>query len=83
LIGFSERGLDAEGNLQSFIIGGPRPGSFSVQRTDDYDITDAALLPDGDLLLLERKFPCSAESPPASDGCRSKLSSRARWWTVR
>ncbi|HSW38882.1 MAG TPA: esterase-like activity of phytase family protein [Acidobacteriota bacterium] len=56
LIAFSERGLDDDGNLQSFIIGGPKPGTFSVRRTDDYDITDAALLPDGDLLMLDRKF---------------------------
>jgi hypothetical protein len=56
LIALSERGLDDDGNIKSFIIGGPNPGMFSVKRADDYDITDAALLPDGDLLVLERKF---------------------------
>ncbi len=32
------------------------PGSFAVKRSADYDISDAALLPGGDLLVLERKF---------------------------
>ena len=56
LIAISERGLDIRGDLIGAIIGGPKPGAFSVGRRDDYDISDAALLPSGDLLLLERKF---------------------------
>jgi hypothetical protein len=56
LIAISERGLDAAGNIQAFLIGGPSPGQFTVARTEKYDISDAALLPSGDLLLLERKF---------------------------
>lgn len=56
LIAVSERGLDPSGNLLAFLIGGVRPGQFSVRRTDHFDISDAALLPGGDLLLLERKF---------------------------
>ncbi|MBH5400993.1 esterase-like activity of phytase family protein [Bradyrhizobium sp. CNPSo 4010] len=56
LIAFSERGLDAEGNLIAFLIGGPAPGQFSVLRTEKYDISDAVLLPSGELLILERKF---------------------------
>ena len=32
------------------------PGQFSVRRTEDFDISDAVLLPAGDLLILERKF---------------------------
>jgi hypothetical protein len=56
LIAISERGLDRSGNILAFLIGGPRPGSFTVQRSDDYDISDADLLPAGDLLILERKF---------------------------
>ena len=39
-----------------FLIGGPTPGQFSVRRTDNFDISDAVLLPSGDLLMLERKF---------------------------
>lgn len=56
LIAFSERGLDADGNLVAFLIGGPSPGQFSVRRTDKFDISDATLLPSGELLILERKF---------------------------
>jgi len=56
LIAFSERGLDAAGNLKAFIIGGPRPGAFALKRTENFDVSDAALLPGGDVLVLERKF---------------------------
>jgi hypothetical protein len=55
LIALSERGLDANGNLIAFLVGGPSPGQFSVRRTENYDISDAVLL-SGDLLILERKF---------------------------
>jgi hypothetical protein len=56
LLAISERGLDSAGNIAAWIIGGKAPASFSVRRTKNYDISDAALLPSGDLLLLERKF---------------------------
>ena len=56
LIAMSEHGLDANGNLIAFLVGGPTPGQFSVRRTNDYDISDATLLPSGELLVLERKF---------------------------
>jgi hypothetical protein len=56
LIGLSERGLDADGNIVGFLIGGKTPGQFSIRRTDKFDISDGVLLPSGDLLVLERKF---------------------------
>ncbi|MGM4915748.1 esterase-like activity of phytase family protein [Tardiphaga sp. 813_E8_N1_3] len=56
LLAISERGLDSAGNISAWIIGGKAPATFSVRRTKNYDISDAALLPSGDLLLLERKF---------------------------
>ena len=56
LIALSERGLDGDGNLIAFLVGGPTPGPFSVRRTEKFDISDATLLPSGDLLVLERKF---------------------------
>jgi hypothetical protein len=56
LIAMSERGLDAQGNLIAFLVGGPLPGQFSVRRTNNFDISDAVLLASGDLLVLERKF---------------------------
>ena len=56
LIAISERGLDLSGNILCFLIGGPSPGQFTAKRTGNFDISDAVLLPSGDLLLLERKF---------------------------
>ena len=60
LIAISERGLDAGGNIIGFLIGGKTrgksDGQFGVRRTENFDISDAVLLPSGDLLLLERKF---------------------------
>jgi hypothetical protein len=56
LIGISERGLDAEGNIKGFLIGGASPGEFSVKRIGDFDVSDRAHTPAGDLLLLERSF---------------------------
>ena len=56
LIAISERGLDPGGNIIGFLIGGKTPGQFGVRRTENFDISDAVLLPSGDLLLLERKF---------------------------
>src|SRR5258705_9021240 len=51
LIAISERGLDAQGNILAFLIGGKTPGQFGVHRTDNFDVSDAVLLPSGDLLL--------------------------------
>jgi hypothetical protein len=56
LIAMSEGGFDADGNLIGFLIGGPSPGQFSIRRTDKQFISDAVLLPSGELLILERKF---------------------------
>jgi hypothetical protein len=56
LIAISERGLDAAGDIDAFLIGGPNPGSFAVKRNANFDVTDATLLPGGDVLLLERRF---------------------------
>jgi hypothetical protein len=56
LMGFSERGLDGNKNLKAFLIGGAAPGQFSVKRRDNFDISDSATLPSGDVLLLERRF---------------------------
>ena len=56
LIAFAERALDAAGNHTAFLIGGPKPGSFALRRHGGFDITDAARLPSGDLVVLERRF---------------------------
>ncbi|TPJ18792.1 hypothetical protein FJW04_05610 [Mesorhizobium sp. B2-7-3] len=56
LVVVSEKSLDKSGNIYAAIIEGPHRGVFTVKRNDDFDITDGAFLPDGDLLLLERSF---------------------------
>jgi hypothetical protein len=56
LVAISERGLDHAGNILGWLIGGASPGEFAVTRSDDFDVTDAAITPRGDLLVLERRF---------------------------
>ncbi len=56
LIAISERGMDAAKNIRAFLIGGPKPGMFSVKPSDDFDVVDCALMPNTDLLILERHF---------------------------
>ena len=56
ILAISERGLNANGDIAAFLIGGPSPGIFNIKRSNDFDISDATLLPTGDILLLERKF---------------------------
>lgn len=56
LVVVSEKSLDKAGNIYAAIIEGPNKGVFTVKRNGDFDITDGAFLPDGDLLLLERSF---------------------------
>lgn len=56
LVIVSEKSLDREGNIFAAVIEGPNKGVFTVRRNGEFDITDGAFLPDGDLLLLERSF---------------------------
>ncbi|HUW73368.1 MAG TPA: esterase-like activity of phytase family protein [Methyloceanibacter sp.] len=56
IVAFSERLKDRNGNLKGWLIGGPSPGAITVRRLGGFDITDAAGLPDGGLVLLERRF---------------------------
>ncbi|UVC16934.1 esterase-like activity of phytase family protein [Mesorhizobium onobrychidis] len=56
LVVVSEKSLDKAGNIYAAAIEGPHKGVFTVKRNGDFDITDGAFLPDGDLLLLERSF---------------------------
>ena len=56
LVVVSEKSLDKAGNIFAAIIEGPNKGIFTVKRIDEFDITDGAFLPNGDLLLLERSF---------------------------
>ncbi len=59
LIVITERSLDAQGNHRSYLLRPAGDGPverFSVKRSDDFDVTDCAILPPSDLLLLERRY---------------------------
>ncbi|HEV7319257.1 MAG TPA: esterase-like activity of phytase family protein [Ensifer sp.] len=56
MIAIAERSVDKADNLLAGILDGPKRGAFSVVRKDPYAATDGAFLPNGDLLLLERRF---------------------------
>ncbi|MBX3584390.1 MAG: esterase-like activity of phytase family protein [Rhizobiaceae bacterium] len=56
LVVVTEKSLDRHGNVFAAIIEGPNKGIFTVKRHGEFDITDGAFLPNGDLLLLERSF---------------------------
>lgn len=56
LIVVTERSLDAAGNFRSFLLKGKEVGRFSVKRSGGFDVSDCAILPPADLLLLERSY---------------------------
>lgn len=56
LVVVTEHSLDRAGNLRAFLLGKDRVTRFSIKRTDDFDVSDCAILPPGDLLLLERRY---------------------------
>jgi len=56
LVAFAEHRTDKNGNLQGWLIGGPAPGGIVLKRLAGFDITDAAALPDGGIVVLERRF---------------------------
>ena len=83
LIAISERGLDRAGNILAFLIGGASPGTFTVKRSADFDISDAALLPGGDLCCWNGALAGAAALPYASGASLLRTSSPARWSTAR
>lgn len=56
LMALSEKSVDENGNNYAGILSGPLQGEFRVRPHDGFEITDGAFLPNGDLLLLERRF---------------------------
>jgi hypothetical protein len=56
IVAFSERLKDRKGNLKGWLIGGRKPSAITLRRIAGFDITDAAGLPDGGIVLLERRF---------------------------
>ncbi len=56
VVAVTEKSLDRKGNIFAAVIAGEGRGVFTIARHDEFDITDGAFLPGGDLLLLERNF---------------------------
>ncbi len=56
LIAIAERSLDKAYNNRAFLLNGKQVGRFSVKRSHGFDISDCAILPPNDLLLLERRY---------------------------
>ncbi len=54
LVALAEEDRDDAAIIPGFILSGPRTGQFKLARRDGYAATDAAFLPGGDLLVLER-----------------------------
>lgn len=56
----SEGALPPDGNNRGWILDGPLKGEFAVLHHGQLDVTDAAFLAGGDLILLERSFTMGA-----------------------
>jgi hypothetical protein len=56
MVAFSERLADKNGNLRGWLIGGSTPGAIALKVIGGFDLTDAAALPDGGIVVLERRF---------------------------
>lgn len=56
LIAIAERSPTNPAALPAYIFRNGTVSPFTLTRSDNYDATDAAFLPNGDLLLLERRF---------------------------
>ena len=56
IVAFPERYKDGKGRLRGWLIGRRRSGTIRLKRRDKFDITDLAALPDGGLLVLERRY---------------------------
>jgi hypothetical protein len=58
LIAIAERAAEGSQNedIPGWLLSGSVSGQFTVKRKNNFDITDLAFLPGGDMLILERRF---------------------------
>src|SRR5262249_49983383 len=56
ILAMSETNKDANGDIRAFVWGGKKAFEFSIKQFEDYAITDMAILPDGDIITIERSF---------------------------
>lgn len=59
ILAISELNKDENGDIRAFLWGGKKAFNFSIKQFEDYAITDLAILPDGDILTVERSFGAS------------------------
>lgn len=52
----SENSLDTQGYTKAWAWNGKRSFAFSIRQIENYNITDLAMLPNGDILLLQRSY---------------------------
>ena len=55
-IAIAERNLDTQGNTKAWAWNDKRSFAFSIRQVENYNITDLAMLPNGDILLLQRSY---------------------------
>lgn len=55
-IAISEKYHDPAGNIYGWLWKGPKTVMFSIERNEDYDITDLAVMPGGEIMILERSY---------------------------
>ncbi|MGE3872481.1 MAG: esterase-like activity of phytase family protein [Parvibaculaceae bacterium] len=56
ILAISELNKDDNGDIRAFVWGGKKAFEFSIKQFEDYAITDLAILPDGDIITVERSF---------------------------
>lgn len=56
LVVFAENKLDRDGGHMGWIMGNGAPKPMSLKRIGGFDVTDVAGLPDGGIVVLERRF---------------------------
>ena len=52
----AESNLNTEGHTKAWAWNGKRSITFSIKQLESYEITDLAMLPNGDILLLQRSY---------------------------
>jgi hypothetical protein len=55
-VAVTEKSLNKNGDIFAGVMDGAQKGIFFVKRESEFDISDGDFLPNGDLLLLERRF---------------------------
>jgi hypothetical protein len=75
VVTISEKSLNESGDIYAAILTGASKGVFFVKRDPPFDITDGDFLPNGDLLLLERRFSIAQ----GVSACEYDASTAAGW----